>query len=106
MAGPIRSLDDLARKGFDLNVTCKACGYSRTIPIEDARLMLHARGWSDAWEGVARRFRCSWCGARRRAKLAAYVRTPPGALEVLRGPAGRAFREPVATSEVRQALDQ
>jgi hypothetical protein len=55
MAGPIRTLDDLARKRSDLNVTCQSCGHSRTIPIAEARSMIRARGrsahWDDLWSG-------------------------------------------------------
>jgi hypothetical protein len=106
MAGPIRSLDDLARKGFDLNVECQSCGYSRTIPIAEARLMIRARSWPEIWEGLWKRFRCSWCGARRRARLRAYPAADASALEVLRESAARANRETVATPAVRDALDR
>jgi hypothetical protein len=48
MAGPIRSLDDLACKGFDLNVTCRCGKYERTIPIAEARAMFRAHERSEA----------------------------------------------------------
>ena len=105
MVGPIRSLDDLARKGFDLNVECQSCGYSRTIPIAEARQMVRGRNWSDSWAGLWKRFRCSWCGAKR-AKLRAYPAADSDALNVLREAADRANRETVATAAVRAALDR
>ena len=44
MVGPIRSLDDLPRKGFDLNVKCPCGKYERTIPIAEIRALFRERG--------------------------------------------------------------
>jgi hypothetical protein len=44
IAGPIRSLDDLARKDFDLNVKCLCGKYERTIPIAKVRSAFRAAG--------------------------------------------------------------
>lgn len=106
MVGPIRSLDDLARKGFDLHVECRSCGYARTIPIAQVRQMFGHRIMSAPWSTLWRRFSCSWCGARRRAKLSAYPAADDGALEALRAAAERSNRETVATPAVRAALDR
>jgi hypothetical protein len=60
MAGPIRSLDDLARKGFDLNVTCPCGKYDRTIAITEVRRLFRLLRRSEDWSGAHRRWRCSW----------------------------------------------
>jgi hypothetical protein len=84
MAGPIRSLDDLARKGFDLNVKCPCGKYERTIPIADVKAAFRAAGRSQEWRTAHRRWRCAWCGSRVDVRLAAYPAAPPEALEVIR----------------------
>jgi hypothetical protein len=84
MAGPIRSLDDLARKGFDLNVKCPCGKYERTIPIAEVRAAFRAAGRSEAWHGANKRWRCAWCGSRVDVRLAAYPAAPPEALEVIK----------------------
>ena len=85
MAGPIRTLDDLARKGFDLNVKCPCGKYERTIPIAEVRALFRARKRSEDWQAAHRRWRCAWCGSRiETVKLAAYPATPPEALAVIR----------------------
>ena len=85
MAGPIRSLDDLARKGFDLNVKCPCGKWERTIPIAEVRAAFRKVGRSEAWHAAHLRWRCAWCGSRvDRVKLAAYPSAPPEALEVIK----------------------
>ena len=54
MAGPIRSLDDLARKGFDLNVKCPCGKYERTIPIVEVRALFRERKRPEDWEAAHR----------------------------------------------------
>ena len=104
MAGPIRTLDDLARKGFDLNVKCPCGKYERTIPIAEVRALFRALGRSEDWEAAHWRWRCAWCGGRvARVKLAAYPATPPAALEVIRR--ASLGRDPQPTrQEVQDAL--
>lgn len=85
MVGPIRSLDDLARKGFDLNVKCPCGKYERTIPIAEVRALFRTRKRSEEWQAAHRRWLCAWCGCRvARVKLAAYPAAPPEALAVIR----------------------
>ena len=105
MAGPIRSLDDLARKGFDLNIKCPCGKYERTIPIAEVRAAFRERGRSEEWHDAHRRWRCAWCGSRvERVKLAAYPATPPQALAVIRQ-ASLPGRTPQPTrQEVQDAL--
>jgi hypothetical protein len=105
MAGPIRSLDDLARKGFDLNVKCPCGKWERTIPIAKVRALFRERGRSEDWADAHRRWKCCWCGSPvRRVKLAAYPAAPPGALDVIRQ-ASLPGRQPQPTrQEVQNAL--
>jgi hypothetical protein len=105
MAGPIRSLDDLARKGFDLNVSCPCGRYDRTIAIAEVRRLFRLLRRSEDWSGAHRRWRCSWCGKRcRTVVLRAYPSPPPGVLETLREAASRAMSEPVDTPAVQDVL--
>ena len=64
MAGPIRDLDDLSRKGADLRITCRDCGHSRSAAIWDVQRIFRNRMWSTDWTQVARRFRCRKCGSK------------------------------------------
>jgi hypothetical protein len=82
MAGPIRSLDDLARKGFDLNIKCPCGKYERTIPIAEVKAAFRAAGRSEEWRTAHKRWRCAWCGSRVDVRLAAYPAAPPEALKI------------------------
>jgi hypothetical protein len=105
MVGPIRTLEDLARKGFDVNATCLSCRYTRTIPIAEVRRLFRERRRPESWRGAEKRWRCSWCGHRGDVELRAFLAAPAGALEVLREAVMIANRQPVQTYDVRQALD-
>src|SRR4051812_44109076 len=84
MARPIRSLDDLARKGFD----------QRQMPVRQIRAdhpksrgaaMFRARKRSEDWQDAPQRGRCAGCErGLATVKLAAYPATPPEALAVIR----------------------
>ena len=105
MAGPIRTLDDLARKGFDLNVRCPCGKYERTIPIAEIRAAFRAVGRSEDWQDAHRRWRCAWCGSRlERVRLAAYPAAAPAALEVVRAAALPGRQPQPSRQEVQDAL--
>ena len=105
MVGPIRSLEDLAREGFDLNVK-RPCGkYERTIPTAEVRAMFRARKRPEDWQDAPKRWRCSWCGSRvARVKLAAYPAAPPEALAVIRQAALPGRDPQPSRQEVQDAL--
>ena len=104
MAGPIRTLDDLARKGFDLNVKCPCGKYERTIPIAEVRALFRKLKRSEAWRDAHRRWRCAWCGSRVDVRLAAYPAAPPGALDVIRAAALPGRQPQPSRQEVQDAL--
>lgn len=58
MAGVVRWLEDLSRKGAYLLILCQACGHDRTVPIGHALDILSRRRWSTDWWDAHRRFRC------------------------------------------------
>ncbi len=64
MAGVVRYISDLERKGVDLFVKCQDCDHSRTISVARVVAMFRARGWSDDWYGAVKRFRCRECGSK------------------------------------------
>jgi hypothetical protein len=84
MVGPIRTLDDLARKGFDLNVKCPCGKYERTIPIAEVRAAFRKPGRSEQWHSANKRWRCACCGGRVDVRLAAYPAAAPEALQLIK----------------------
>jgi DNA-directed RNA polymerase subunit RPC12/RpoP len=64
MAGVVRSIEDLSRKGADLLIRCHACGHDRTVPIHQALDIFRRRLWSTDWWAAHRRFRCRKCGSK------------------------------------------
>jgi hypothetical protein len=59
-----KCLSDLHRWNANLKVTCLSCGRSGTYRTQDVVAYFQSRAWNQAWEMVARRFRCEGCGAR------------------------------------------
>ena len=64
IAGVVRWLEDLSRKGADLAIQCRACGHDRTVAIGHALDIFCRRRWSTDWWDAHRRFRCRKCGSK------------------------------------------
>ena len=64
MAGPIRDLDALARKGADVRLSCRDCGEARSVAVWDGQRVFRDRVWWTDWSQVARHLRCRKCGSK------------------------------------------
>lgn len=64
MVGPPRDLYQLARKGFNVTLTCLSC--ERRVTVETTLLiaLFVRQRWHTTWP-LPRRFRCARCGTRR-----------------------------------------
>jgi hypothetical protein len=61
----LETVSDLARAGYNLRITCVACGHVIDASAIEMMRDLHARRASLSIEVIERRAKCSNCGERR-----------------------------------------